>query len=228
MKKEQVSFNYEGKKIGGFIYRPEEERKFPAVILVHGFGGGVHEEKNKFMCEKLVENGFVAFMFDFYDKPNRLSELPIEEMTVSLQLKVLRKAIDFVSGLDFVNEDKIGLTGHSLGGLTVILYTPTDDRIKALVIQSTVIDFTKTNKYLGISSKWEEQGYWLFEKSWGGAKISYSFVEDVVKHNVLNEAEKIKIPTLVFHGDEDAGVPLEQPQELIKHLKPTDKLVVIK
>ncbi|MBI2668492.1 hypothetical protein HYX14_01490 [Candidatus Woesearchaeota archaeon] len=39
MKVEKVSFTTEGKRVGGFLYLPEGKGKFPAVILVPGFGG---------------------------------------------------------------------------------------------------------------------------------------------------------------------------------------------
>ncbi|MDO8510829.1 MAG: alpha/beta fold hydrolase, partial [Nanoarchaeota archaeon] len=150
MKIEQVFFEYLSKKVGGYFYLPAGEGPFPTVILIHGFGGGTHEPKNKFMCKTLAENGFAAFMFDFYNQPNGLSEFPIEETSVSLQLKILRAGTDFVAKQSFVDPTRIGLAGHSLGGMTVLLYTPTDTRVKALVVQSGVSDFNTIKKFKNI------------------------------------------------------------------------------
>ena len=208
---------------------PEGEGPFPAVVLVHGYGGGTHENKNIHMCNELAKEGFVALRFDFYDKPNGISEPSIENMSVTQQIDTTKSAIDFISSLEYVDKNKIGLTGHSLGGMTVVLYTPTDDRIKALVVQSAVSKWGDTNelkKYAQPEVK--ERGYLLRNKSWGEMKINYSFYEDGFKHDIFRSAEKIKCPTLVFHGDMDASVPIEHAKELIKHLKTEDRLEIIK
>ncbi len=242
----KVEFSHKEKKIGGLLYKPDPEKdvnsqnpesdgqKFPAVVLVHGFGGGTHELKNRYMCEQLSKEGFVAFMFDFYDQPNGLSEIQIEKTNVSLQLKVLQKALDYLSGLDFVDSNRIGLTGHSLGGMTVFLYTPTDERIKALVVQSAVSDFGQTrNTALKFNDEWKEQGYKVFDKKWGEMKVDWEFIEDGLKHDVYAAIEKIKCPVLIFHGDKDESVPLEQAEKQVKHLQNIsqdnpNQLVIIK
>lgn len=229
MKMDKLFFEFESKKVGGFCYRPEGEGRFPAVIIVHGFGGGTHESKNKFMCERLAEAGFAAFMFDCYDKPNGLSEIPIENMTVSLQLKILHKIVDFVSAQSFVDKNRIGLTGHSLGGMTVMLYTPTDARIKTLVVQSGVFEFGKSQSLaFKYHPQWKKDGYKIFDKSWGNMKVNYGLIEDGLKHDVYAAVRKIKCPILVFHGDKDESIKVEQAYSIKKYLKPTDKLVIIK
>jgi len=228
MKKETVFFEYNKKKIGGFLYIPSGEGRSPAVIFVHGHGGGTHEVKNQVMCEALAQEGLVTFLFDFYDKPNGLSEIPIEDMTVSLQLKILRKAVDFIASRKEVDQKRIGLTGHSLGGMTVLLYTPTDSRIKALVAQSSVSQFGKT-KGTSLVDKpdWKEHGYKIFDKSWGKMKVKWQYIEDGLTHDVYAATEKITCPVLVFHGNEDESVPLAQSEKLAKHLKKTDLFITI-
>lgn len=229
IKIEPVFFDFNGKKIGGFIYHPNLPGKFPAVIFVHGFGGGTHESKNQIMCWELAENNLIAFMFDFYDKPNRLSQIPIEEMAVSLQLEILKAAIDFISKQNYVDKNQLGLTGHSLGGMTVVLYTPKDQRIKTLVVQSALSQFGESKSTaFEYYPDWKKKGYQIFDKSWGNMKINYYFIEDGLRYDVYSEAEKIKCPVLVFHGNQDESVNVSQSQELIKHLKPLDKLVIIK
>ncbi len=181
------------------------------------------------MCEQLAFSGFVAFMFDFYDEPNGLSELPIEKMSVSLQLRVVCCAMDYVCSLDFVDANRIGLTGHSLGGMTVLLYTPMDMRVKALVVQSALSDFQEKvlSRTWGGLDEWKQRGYKIFEKSWGGMRVNYGFVEDGLKHDVYHSAAKIQCPVLVFQGDKDESVPLEQSKKLMTFLKRNDKLVVL-
>ena len=181
------------------------------------------------MCKELASHGFVALRFDFYNKPNNSSEPNIENMSVTQQLDGTKCAIDFIEKLDIVDKDKIGLTGHSLGGMTVVIYTPTDKRVKALVVQSLASTFGNTKSLGRFKTKSAMlKGYVSFIKSWGIMRINYSFYVDGKTHDVLGTAEKIACPTLVFHGDKDVSVPLAHSTELIKHLKLTDKLEIIK
>jgi len=232
MRIEKISFkNSDGKRLVGLVYVPEGKGPFPAVVLIHGLTGGIHEIKNRYMCDMLMNNGFVALQFDFYDKPNNLSEPKIENTNVTQQVKTTKLAIDFVESLPYVEKNKIGLTGHSLGGMTVVIYAASkDSRIKALVVQSAVSQFgnSKAIEQFG-KEEVRKKGYIQLEKDWGNVHINYSFYEDGKKYNVYKEAEKIAFPTLIFHGDEDESVDFRQSEELIKHIKVKDnKLEIIK
>ncbi len=222
-------FEYEGKKICGYFYIPGHDGKFPAVVMVHGFGGGVHEKKNVLLCEELARAGIAVYMFDFYDKPNSLSEILVEDMTVTLQLQVLRHAVDYVMAQDFVDMRRVAITGHSLGGMTVLLYGAVDDRLKGVVAQAAVSEFEKNSEpEFQNLEEWERDGVRLFGSDYGNVAVKWSFIEDGRNHDVYEACHKIKAPVLVLHGDKDECIPLEQAQEQIKHLKSTDKLVVIR
>jgi hypothetical protein len=230
MRVEKISFkNGKGEKLSGLVYIPDGKGPFPAVVLIHGLTGGIHEIKNRYMCDMLMNNGFVALQFDFYDKPNNLSEPKIENTNVTQQVKTTKLAIDFVDSLPYVDKNKIGLTGHSLGGMTIVIYAASKDpRIKALVVQSAVSQFgtSKVIKQFG-KEEIRKKGYIQLDKSWGNVHINYSFYEDGKKYDVYKEAEKIVCPTLVFHGDEDESVNFRQSEELIKHIKIKDKKLEI-
>lgn len=207
MKIEKVYFkNSKGEKLSGLVYVPDGKGAFPAVALLHGMPGGIHETKNQYMCNALMKSGFVALQFDFYNRPNNLSEPKIENMTMTQQIETTRFAIDFIASLPYVNKNKIGLTGHSLGGTTAILYAASKDpRIKALVIQSAVSQLKNLEK----------------------AGINQSALEDAKKYDVYKEAEKITCPTLVFHGNNDKTVDFRQSEELIEHIKAERKKLEI-
>lgn len=231
MRKERISFkNRKGQKLGGYIYIPDGKGPFPAIVFIHGFTGGTHEIKNRFMCDRLADEGFVVLMFDFYDN-NGLSEPKIENTNVTQQVKDTGSAIDFIENLDYVDKNRIGLTGHSLGGMTVILYAAQKDpRIKALVAQSAVSKFGETRSIGKFRKKGvKEKGYLILDKYDGQYKINYSFYEDGKQYNVYTDAEKITCPILIFHGDVDEAVDVNQSKNLIKHLKmKKKKLEIIK
>ena len=233
MKEQKVFFkNSKGQKLFGILYVPEGKGPFPAIVHVHGFGGRTFEPKIKFINKELTKSGFVSLQFDMFNKPVGKSEPDIEYMTVESQLDATKSAIDFLETLDYVDKNKIGLTGHSRGGMTVLIYAPTDKRIKSLVSQSATSNFKNTHEYYvnneGLDlKKWKETGWRHVKKSWGEFKLSYDHYEDGLKYDVYAAADKTEIPTLVIHGDEDKAVPLKQSKELVKHLK-NGKLEIIK
>ncbi len=230
MSVEDVVFkNIEGKELRGLVYIPNGKKPFPMVVLIHGLPGGIHETKNRYMCDMLMNNGFMVMQFDFYDKPNNLSEPKIENASITQQVKATKCAIDFVETLPYVDKNKIGLTGHSFGGTTAIIYAASKDpRIKALVVQSAIsqvgeLQLAKQSQISNIKNK----GFFTINKSFGEVRIKYSFYEDAIKYDVYKEAEKIVCPTLIFHGDEDKSVDFRQSEELIKHIKIKDKKLEI-
>ena len=58
-------------------------------------------------------------------------------------------------------------------------------------------------------------------------RLKYEFFEDSLKNNGYSAAEKIKIPTLILHGDKDTVVPLTQSIKTSKIIKGC-KLEIIK
>lgn len=216
---EKVYFLCQEKKVGGYIYKPhKDDINLPTVIIVHGFGSGTISYRANFMKDQLVQQGFLVYMFDFYDKPSGLSDFPIKEMLISLQLQILNGVVDFLCLRDDVDSSRIGLTGHSLGGMTCYLYVSQDDRIKSLVIQASVSKFGET----GLSKPdpiWEKEVYKTFERSWGSFEVNHKFIIEGRLFDVYKEIGKISCPTLILHGDKDQLVPLEQAKEQLGYFK---------
>jgi len=57
--------------------------------------------------------------------------------------------------------------------------------------------------------------------------LNYSFFEDAKNNNGYEAAKKIKIPTLIVHGDKDESVPVEQSIKTAKLIE-NCKLEIIK
>jgi pimeloyl-ACP methyl ester carboxylesterase len=62
---------------------------------------------------------------------------------------------------------------------------------------------------------WKEQGYIQIPDGEGQtARLNYSFYEDAERISGYAVAEKISVPTLIVHGDQDESVPIEQSVKL--------------
>jgi len=67
------------------------------------------------MAWKMAQNGIVAFRFDFTDGLGE-SDGKMEDIKFTEELKDLKAVVDFVAEQDFIDEERMALAGHSLGG----------------------------------------------------------------------------------------------------------------
>ena len=73
----------------------------------------------------------------------------------------------------------------------------------------------------------EKNGFRYYETSDGRKlKLNYSFYEDFKNNDGYKAAPKIRVPTLIVHGDADKAVPVSQSIKTSK-LIPHCKLVLI-
>ena len=130
----------------GNLYRPKDTtKKYPAVLNPHGQWqkGRVDMDPRGELpkrCANFAMRGMVAFIYDMvgYNDTNQIPHKgsPAEYDNwnfgrFSLQLNNSIKALDFVSGLPYVDEERIGVTGCSGGGTQTWFLAALDKRIKA-------------------------------------------------------------------------------------------------
>ena len=62
-------------------------------------------------------------------------------------------------------------------------------------------------------------------------RVNMVLLDDIQKNkkklNILSAAEKIEIPTLIIHGQEDEAVPVNEAQTIYDHLNAPDKNLMI-
>ncbi len=128
----------------GNLYRPKGDGPFPAIVNPHGhWTNGRLENTDKCSvpgrCITFARMGAVAFTYDmigYVDSRQFVHRWGAEREKLwglhpfALQLLTSIRAVDFVSGLEGVDPERIGCTGASGGGTqTFALYTA-DPRIK--------------------------------------------------------------------------------------------------
>ena len=116
----------------GRLQKPEGDRQFPAVVLLHGCGG-VQTKRDHRWAERLVSWGYVTLQVDSF-KPRGIRSvctLGGKESTDMLARRVADAydAQHFLAGLPFVDNKRIAVMGWSHGGATTLnaLYPKRDD-----------------------------------------------------------------------------------------------------
>jgi hypothetical protein len=134
-----IVFDNNGIDMAGNLYLPpdfDETRSYPAIVSVHP-GGGVKEQTAGVYAQRLAERGFVTLAFDashqgasgglprFLDNPvNRVGDI--------------YSAVDHLTTLAYVDNNRIGILGICAGGGATIKAASTDRRIKVVATVSAV------------------------------------------------------------------------------------------
>lgn len=129
----KVTFPNQFISMAGNLFTPrdmDKTKKYPALAVAHPFGG-VKEQTAGIYARKMAEIGYVTLAFDASHQGEsggypRDTENPAERM------EDLRCAIDYLTTLSVVDEDRIGLLGICAGGSYVLGVAPTEMRAKAV------------------------------------------------------------------------------------------------
>lgn len=141
----KVSFkNRFGIELVGDLYEPKEKKSTPyAAIAVSGPFGAVKEQASGLYAQTLAERGFVTLAFD----PSFTGESGGEVRNVAspdINTDDFSAAVDYLSSLDEVDDEKIGILGICGFGGFALNAAAQDTRIKATVT-STMYDMTRVS-----------------------------------------------------------------------------------
>ncbi len=144
----QVSFDSGGKDIrldcfvplinsssgvnGGRQDSPAVQR-FPAVIALHGSGGG--HASMAAPASLLAEQGFAVYVLHYFDRTGttEIDGLQTIFRHFPAWMKTLWDAVSFVARQSQVDAQRIGLLGFSLGAYLALSAAAIDSRIQAVV-----------------------------------------------------------------------------------------------
>ena len=118
----KVAIDSRGAIIDADLYYPagtSDRDKLPAVLVAHG--GGVEKGVAKGMSDELARRGFVVLNVNAYGVA--ASEQPvydeagqgIDGFNNQLTPSGMYDALNFIRTLHFVDQERIGMTGHSMG-----------------------------------------------------------------------------------------------------------------
>jgi dienelactone hydrolase len=102
------------------------DRPRPVVLFVHGFWVG--PEVYRRTAENLATRGYAVAMFDQFDRST--NDLPGWVAGARLALDTLERAPALKGQLDL---ERLGVMGHSYGGMTTLGVAAVDSRVKAAV-----------------------------------------------------------------------------------------------
>lgn len=223
---EPVTFKAEdGWDIHGWLLRPygfEEGKKYPFVLEIHGGPHTMYGQTFFHEMQLLAAKGYVVL----YTNPRGSYGYGQEFVNACRgdygggDYRDLMSAVDYaLETYDFIDKDRLGVTGGSYGGFMTNWIVGHTNRFKAAVTQRSISNWLS---FYGVS----DIGY--FFNKW---QHGYDLLEDpkaLWEISPLKYADQVETPILILHGEVDYRCPIEQAEQFyvtLKHLKKETEFV---
>lgn len=157
---QRISYNSSGSQIYANLYYPSKELSFqnksPLIIYAHGLGS--QKDLDIRVPNEFTKRGFFVASLDYRgngESTGGLLDINYETyMNRSLVPAIAQecsKLLDVIETLPVyqkINSSQIGLIGHSLGGMVVLMNGALDKRFKATVTWAGLVNFSAREFYI--------------------------------------------------------------------------------
>jgi len=239
IKETDITFGSSEWILNGKITKPESEGVYPIVMLVHGSGPNDMNETVgmnqpfKDIAYYLAQNGIAVLRYDkrtytYQSKLTDLTNFTVYEETIN----DASEAVKYVSGLDYVDKNKIFVLGHSLGGYLIPRIAELTPEADGYIIASGI--FTSLGDIIPYQIEYlsnldgnitEEEQAQIEDYTIQSSKslnpnligenemvlgANKAYWDDLANYNPTELAKEIIKPVYVFQGDRDYQVPVSQ------------------
>jgi len=125
-----------GVQMSGLLFVPEgvsAENKAPAIIVSHGMFN--NREMQDLNYVELSRRGFVVLSMDMFSHGHSENVANIGVVTTGMY-----EAVKMISTLGYVDTTKIGITGHSLGGMSSNVAVAIDNAMPVRLISAVLLN----------------------------------------------------------------------------------------
>ena len=108
-----------GEVVSGILFKPKDasaDNPLPAVVLTHGYLN--NREMQLQNAIELARRGFVVLTVDREGHGNYENS---GDQSAMMATSGLYDSAKYLYNLDYVDKDKIGISGHSMGGMTTAM-----------------------------------------------------------------------------------------------------------
>ena len=212
------------KSIYGRLFLPAWG-KAPLVILGHGYGGSYSD--NLDYGRFFADHGVACYCFDFCGGSRESkSSGRMEDMSLLTEMEDMRDILEALQKEKRVEKSGIFLAGKSLGGAVAALVgAEKETEIAGLILHYPffVVSEALQERMKQAAGSGEAAGTGEKESSGGEGKES----PQVVAEDVFERIATFRGPVILFNGDKDKYVPLENTQKACEAYE-NAKLVVLK
>lgn len=177
-----------GTNIRATLTVPDQEGSLGLVVMCHGFTGN-REGDGHFqpLAQTLAQNGIATIRLDFAG--NGSSDEPFTAYTLTSMYDDIESAITYMKANYDIDDSRIGLLGHSMGGRVVTLHL--SDSIAAAALWSPAnndgldglefLDHTAEGREALRTAAAESEEQCVSLPNWGDTTISSAFIEEMAE-----------------------------------------------
>jgi len=215
----------DGTPLQGMLYKPENfdpNQKYPMIVYFY--------ERNSDNLHRhwAPEAHRSIINFTFYTSRGYLVFVPdivyTEGYPGESAFKAVVSGTNYVSGLGYVDTERIGMQGHSWGGYQSAYIITRTNMFRAAEAGAPVANMTSA--YGGV--RWGSGMSRMFQYERTQSRIGgtlWEYPMRYLENSPLFAADRIETPLLIMHNDEDSAVPWEQGIELFMALRRLGKPV---
>lgn len=199
------------KNVELYILKPNLEEKLPVVIYIHGFQ---HPERPG--AKAIIDDGTLVslanqgYLAVGVSQPGFGNSDGPADFSGPYTQKAIISAINYLRSSEFSNifdHKKIVLGGVSRGAITAsMVATQSETNLAGLILDAGLYDIKATNYPKTLSNIEKELG----------KNLSF---EQIKQRSAFYHANKIKVPVIIFHGNQDQRHPVEHVYTFYQLLK---------
>ncbi|WP_299460314.1 prolyl oligopeptidase family serine peptidase [uncultured Microscilla sp.] len=224
---------YNNEEVDGILYYPQnytKGKKYPLVVAIHGGPASTDRDAWSFRwaypVQLFTQKGAFVFKPNYHGSSNHGLKFveSIKKNYYDLEMVDITKGIDFLADQGLIDKNKMGVMGWSNGAiLTTMLTVRYPDMFKVAAAGAGDVNWTSDYGTCRFGVTFDQSYF-------GGApwddRNGKTYNEAYILKSPLFELEKVKTPTLIFHGSNDRAVPRDQGWEYYRALQQVGKAPV--
>lgn len=220
-------------EVNGILYYPENYeagKKYPLILSIHGGPAGVSRDtwsQNWSSYPSIyAQKGAFVLKPNYHGSSNHGLAFveSIKHHYYDLEMVDIVNGIEALNKKGMIDMDKLGVMGWSNGAiLTTMLTLRYPNMFKAAAPGAGDVNWTSDYGTCRFGVQFDQSYF-------GGApwddKDGKNYNETYIIKSPLFDMEKIKTPTIIFHGSEDRAVPRDQGWEYYRAMQQVGKAPV--
>lgn len=196
-----------GRKLAALYDAPSGSEPFPLVIMLHGNTGWKEEVHLATLAADLAKSGIAALRFDAPGS-GESDGTWADDYRVSNYLAAVQDVYDFAVQNFPIDRNRVGIWGHSMGGMVAIYAAVRQPEIFKAVCGCEPSAGNMSTHTRPEAETWRERGgasidTEIFGKIW----LPADYFLDRLNFNTAAEVKKLHAPILLIAGQNDDRVP---------------------